>query len=113
MRIILIALLAIVLNACAVHDPLKHRIIYTQGVVLPNGMCAPKGKVSASNDPKGERMICELEEFTGSHISKCVCRDEDEIVATREASQGYIRSITGGKCLSNGGATCQNDVPGN
>jgi hypothetical protein len=77
-----------------------------QPVVLPSYMCAQRGVAAASNDRPGDRMICEFEEPTGSHLQKCVCHDEQEIVATREATQQYLRDLEIDKCVAHGGGTC-------
>ena len=80
----------------------------SDGVVLPNSMCSKNG-VAASKDAKGDRMICGFEMLVGTHVPKCVCRDEQEILAAREASQAYIRS-THTHCSMTGTSAC---TPGN
>lgn len=101
--VLLIGLPAI---ACATQQGLgsTNRAV-SDGVVLPNSMCAKNG-VAHSNDPKGDRMICGFELLVGTHVPKCVCRDEQEALAAREQSQEYIRSLEHGRCASNGTGTC-------
>ncbi len=46
-------------------------------------------------------MICELEEIVGSHYPRCVCRDEQQMIDDRYASQQAIRDMEQHKCVSN------------
>jgi hypothetical protein len=91
------------LFACA--TPQRSRQL-AKAVVLPNNMCGQKGVAAASNDPKGDRMICEFEEPVGSHVPRCVCRDEQNIIADRENTQQYLRDMEHGACLNNGSGPC-------
>jgi hypothetical protein len=99
-------LAALPLIGCATAEGLgsTNRAV-SDGVILPNSMCSKNG-VAASKDPKGDRMICGFETLVGTHVPKCVCRDEQEALAARESSQEYIRSLEHGRCASNGGGTC-------
>jgi hypothetical protein len=105
MRIRDIVLMTIALPMLGCATAQNNRVV-SQGVVLANSMCARHGVAAASNDPKGDRMICELEELVGSHVPRCVCRDEQQLVADRDASQEYVREIEHGRCISNGSGTC-------
>jgi hypothetical protein len=100
---VVLTTLALSLIACA--TPPRERAL-SKAVVLPNGMCAQRGVQAASNDPKGERMFCEFEEPVGSHVPRCVCRDEQQAIADRDIAQQYIRDLEHGKCITNGGGTC-------
>jgi hypothetical protein len=72
-------------------------------------MCAKPGVVAASNDPKGDRMLCEIEEPVGTHLARCVCQDEQGIVAAREETQQQIREMELPKCVpAPGGGKCAN-----
>jgi hypothetical protein len=106
MRTTAIALLTIALSGfgCATASGADKQYA-SKGVVLPNSMCGPKGSPAASNDPKGARMICEMEDFTGSHVSKCVCRDEGEFAAGRDSSQQYLRDMET-KCVTRDNGKC-------
>jgi len=83
--------LAIALTACAV-TPIQRDRAVSRDVVVSNAMCGTHGTVSASNDAKGERMLCGWEEFTGSHVPKCICRDEQGIIEEREQTQDWLRT---------------------
>jgi len=50
-----------------------------------------------------------MEELVGTHLPRCVCRDEKQIVADREASQQNVLDMMQHKCISNGGAYCGKD----
>ena len=110
MRTNVIALLTVALSAIGSATPSgADRQYASKGVVLPNSMCGPKGTPAASNDPKGARMICEMEDFTGSHVSKCVCRDESALIAGRDESQQYMRDMQS-KCVAADTGTCNGGV---
>ena len=106
MRVCLLPLtIATVAIGCSVTPIRKDRPL-SKDVVVANSMCAQHGVVSASNDPVGDRMVCGWEEFVGSHVPKCVCRDEQQVAEDRESSQEWIRVNEHGRCISNGGGTC-------
>ena len=60
-------------------------------VILPNSMCAAKGKVAMSLGEEGERMECELQDKIGSHLARCVCWDEGYAAEERDKAQRMIR----------------------
>ena len=104
MKSIALTIFALAVTACATTQS-QERVV-SEGVILPNYMCAKRGVAAASNDPVGQRMICEMEELVGTHLPRCVCRDEKQIVADREDSQQTVLDMEQHKCISNGGATC-------
>ena len=102
-RAIFLSVVAMSVTGCATVE--KDRVV-SQGVVLPNSMCAKHGTAAMSNDAPGHRMVCEFEELVGTHLPKCICRDEQQIVADRAASQQAITDMEQHKCVSNGGGAC-------
>jgi hypothetical protein len=107
MRFIPVAILAAVGSAaCATNHKPKERAV--QGdIVVANSMCGGYAVQAATKDAPGDRMICGWEEFVGSHVPKCVCRDEKQMQADREQAQQYLRDVEAGKCVSQGGGTCR------
>jgi hypothetical protein len=101
---ILMVMITLPLGCSSTNSASANRAI-SQPVILPASMCA-RGFAAASNDPKGDRMICEFEEPLGSHIPKCICHDEQEIVATREETQQALHDMEINKCVAHGGGTC-------
>jgi hypothetical protein len=89
---IALMVLAFALSACAAKQFRKQQVV-SEGVVLPNKMCASYGKVALSNDVEGERMICEMEEPVGSHLPKCVCRDELALADEKDKTQETMRAL--------------------
>jgi hypothetical protein len=61
------------------------------GVVVASNMCAQDHSVQHSNDPEGQRAYCAFETPLGTHVPKCVCRDENKSMAEREAAQQFMR----------------------
>ena len=49
------------------------------------------------------RVYCALEEITGSHIPKCVCRDEMRGVEDRAEAVQYLREAQQARQLIHGG----------
>jgi len=84
----LLLVIALVLASCA---PVRKEQMASDGVVMPNSMCAKKGTAAMSKDAPGQRMVCELEDPVGSHLPKCICRDELAMDADREATQRYLQ----------------------
>jgi len=64
---------------------------WADGVVVANNMCAQNRSVQHSNDRTGKRAWCQLEELVGSHLPKCVCRDEQNDDRIRNEAQQYLR----------------------
>lgn len=89
MRNLLILCLSL---ACAAPSSVRKDTVASEGVVLPNGMCASRGEVAKSKDPPGNQMICELQDLVGSHVPKCVCRDEGQVDEDRDGAQQAMRT---------------------
>jgi|SRR5476649_2875181 hypothetical protein len=67
-------------SGCAVVVyPVHKEKIVTLPVDLPMDMCADQGVVAVSAGKPGERMVCELHAVTGTHVPRCICRDEGMI----------------------------------
>jgi hypothetical protein len=71
-------------------------------VILPSQMCAVHGTVSMSKDKEGERMLCEMQEQLGTHISRCVCVDEGFSDRERELAMEQMRGLGVNGCGSFG-----------
>ena len=76
---------------------------WAQGVVVPMHMCAQNRSTQHSNDAEGQRAYCGLEELLGSHIPKCVCRDEGRTPEERAAAQRYLQEAQQARQLLKGG----------
>ena len=100
------AILAMILLAACATTSSSDRVV-SDGVILPSYMCAKRGVAAASKDPVGKRMVCEMEELLGTHMARCVCRDEQQIADDREGSQQALRDAEQHKCVvSPGSAQC-------
>jgi len=62
-------------SGCVVYPVHKEKIVALP-VDLPMGMCAEQGALTVSAGKPGERMACELNAVTGTHVPRCICRDE-------------------------------------
>ena len=65
---------------------------WADGVIVANNMCAKGRSSQHTNDKQGERVYCALEEVVGSHIPKCVCRDEMRSAEDRAQAVEYMRN---------------------
>jgi hypothetical protein len=77
--------------ACAeakVHESNKQ---WTDGKVVALNMCAPDRSAKHTDDPPGQRVYCAIEELVGSHIPKCVCRDEAQAAQQRAEADEFLR----------------------
>lgn len=95
------ALFSSVLLASACETIPVHRdALVAAPVVLPNRMCAARGKVAVSNDKPGERMICEMQTPLGSHVPQCTCWDEGLLAEKRIDTQQALQTLETGlqKC---------------
>ena len=63
----------------------------SDGVIMPASMCAKRGVAARSKDEPGSGMVCEREELVGSHFPRCICRDEQQVIADRERAQQDAR----------------------
>ena len=79
-----ILVLVLLSAACAINE--KERVVQ-DAIHLDRNMCAKKGVAAYSNDPKGKRMVCEVENPTGSNYGRCVCRDEQAAAENRRQTQ--------------------------
>jgi hypothetical protein len=61
------------------------------GVVVATNMCSQDRSVQHSKDPEGQRAYCGFEVPLGTHLPKCVCRDEKKSMGEREAVQQFMR----------------------
>jgi hypothetical protein len=75
---------------------------WADGVVVASNMCAKNRSAQHSNDPEGQRVYCALEETLGSHIPKCVCRDEMRSAEDRAATVQYLREAEQSRQLLHG-----------
>jgi hypothetical protein len=69
------------------------------GVIVANNMCAKDRSTQHSNDAAGQRVHCALEEMLGSHIPKCVCRDEMRTSEDRAEAVQYLREAESARQL--------------
>jgi hypothetical protein len=88
-----LAMLVLALSACET-IPVNREAQVPVAVILPNRMCATRGKVAVSTDKPGERMICEMQEPLGSHLPKCTCWDEGALASKREDTQEMVRELS-------------------
>ena len=65
---------------------------WADGVIVANNMCAKDRSSQHTNDKEGQRVYCALEEVLGSHIPKCVCRDEMRSAEDRAQAVDYMRN---------------------
>jgi hypothetical protein len=62
-------------------------------VVLTLEMCAEAGTTALSLGKEGERMVCERQLPIGSHLPRCVCRDEGMILAQTNETQDLLHRL--------------------
>ena len=84
-------LAALLLLGCAQAKIQESNKKWADGVVVASSMCARDRTVQHSNDREGQRIWCGFEEMLGSHIPKCVCRDEMRFDEERALAQEYQR----------------------
>jgi hypothetical protein len=87
---------------CASNTPVHKEKMVDRPIVVPTAMCAQHGTVAMSNDKTGDRMVCELQEPLGSHMSKCICWDEGLVAQQREETQQIHRQMETGIQTCNG-----------
>ena len=90
-RSLSMAILLLPLLACTRAQVKESNSKWANGLVVANKMCATDGSVQHTKDPEGMRIYCGFEELVGSHIPKCICRDESDIAYRREEAQQYLR----------------------
>jgi len=54
---------------------------------------ADKAKIAKAEKKNKSKLICRREKGTGTHMSKKVCRTQEQIDARREADQKSIRDV--------------------
>ena len=91
LRLLMLEILLLPVLACSQAKIRESNKKWSDGLIVATNLCAHDGTVHASKDPEGQRIYCGLEELVGSHIPKCVCRDEAEIADRRNESQQYFR----------------------
>jgi hypothetical protein len=108
MRIISVTLMTATLavTACATDHKPKERAI-SGDIVVANALCGGYAVRAATKDPPGERMTCGWEELVGTHVPRCICRDEKQQELDRDMAQQYLRDVEMGRCVSQGGGSCQ------
>jgi hypothetical protein len=83
-------------SGCVVYPVHKERIVALP-VDLPMGMCAEQGALTVSAGNPGERMRCELNPVTGTHVPRCICRDEgliaQQAIGTQQAILERIQTV--------------------
>lgn len=84
-RIAALAVFSIALVGCA---PSARRA----DLAGARSLCAGDGSVSVSKGSNGRQILCGLEEMVGTHIPKCVCRNETDNAEARESAQDAVRS---------------------
>jgi len=98
------ASIVLLLAGCAtISDREASRKQWSQGIVVATEMCATDGSSQHTKDPEGFRAYCAREEIVGSHLRKCVCRDEGQAVEERDESQQYLRNAAATKQVLGGG----------
>ena len=68
-RAMLMAATLVAAAGCARKQEVRKELMAMNPVVLPTAMCAEQGNVSYSKDKEGDRMVCEMQNILGSHIS--------------------------------------------
>lgn len=102
LKLLILLPLALAL-ACAQAKTRESNKKWSDGVVVASNMCARDGSVQHTKDPAGKRAYCALEEIVGSHIPKCVCRDELQVNDEREEARQYMRDASQSRQLIPGG----------
>jgi hypothetical protein len=87
----LLLAVALAVLACTREQVRQSNKKWSDGLVVARNMCASDGSVQHTKDPQGQRIYCGLEEILGSHIPKCVCRDEMQMRDQREEAKQYLR----------------------
>ncbi|HEX4382767.1 MAG TPA: hypothetical protein VH083_07455 [Myxococcales bacterium] len=87
------ALLAIVILAGCSTAAVRKDTIVDLPVVLPLYMCPQPGTVATSLGDVGERMVCERQLPIGSHLPRCVCRDEGFIAQQTAETQDLLHKL--------------------
>jgi hypothetical protein len=78
---------------CSSMQPVHKENMVGTYVQLPASACAEHSTLAMSKGKPGERMVCEMIEPVGSHVPKCLCRDEGLIAQQRQESQDALRAM--------------------
>jgi hypothetical protein len=95
------ACILLFLAACATaaqHDKAQ----WAEGVIVAMNMCSQDGSAQHTKDPEGNRAYCAREVMVGSHVPKCVCRDEGQTAAEREEVEQYMRNAAAARQVIRG-----------
>lgn len=98
----LISILVMVVTGCAAVQARDSNKKWSDGVVVAQNMCASDGSVQHTKDPEGKRVFCGLEELVGTHLPKCICRDEAQAADQRDEAQQYLRDADRARQLLGG-----------
>jgi hypothetical protein len=99
----LIPILLLPLLACSQAKVRESNKKWGDGMVVAANMCAGDRSSQHTKDPEGQRVYCGFEEVVGSHIPKCVCRDEMKSPDDRAEAQQYLREAAQARQLVHGG----------
>ena len=89
LRALTIAVLALSTLACSAAKVRDSNDRWSDGVVVANNLCARDQSAQQTNDRGGKR--CQMEELVGSHLPKCVCRNEQNDDRNRNEAQQRLR----------------------
>jgi hypothetical protein len=93
MERIFVAVSVLLLTACAtVAEREATNKRWSEGVIVATNMCTQDRSVQHSKDPEGQRAYCGFEVPLGTHVPKCVCRDEKQSVEERDAVEQFMRN---------------------
>ena len=90
-RRLTIPILLLPMLACAQAKVRESNKKWADGVVVASNMCSGDRSAQHTKDPEGQRIYCGFEELVGTHIPKCVCRDEMLTPEQRAEAQDYLR----------------------
>jgi hypothetical protein len=76
--------------ACAKSQVRDSNKTWAQALVMRKDLCTKDRSVQHTDDAPGKRIHCGLEEIIGTHILRCVCRDEAQAAQERAAAQQYM-----------------------
>jgi len=102
LRPLTIPILLLLALACAEARIRESNKKWGNGVVVASNMCAGDRSAQHTADPEGQRVYCGFEELVGSHIPKCVCRDEMRTPEDRAVAQQYLREAQQARQLVKG-----------
>jgi hypothetical protein len=91
LRSFMMPILLLPMLACAQAKVAESNKKWANGLVVAANMCAGDRSVQHTKDIEGQRVYCGFEELVGSHVPKCVCRDEMQAPDERADAQEYIR----------------------